>query len=150
MTAIHVIVADSARADFYEMDSATARLRKIRVMTNPAARKHERDLASGAPGRVLNRMGGVRHALQQHQTPKEHAAAKFSQALARAIAADVGDHRFLLVAAPRLLGAIRRPLAKLAGERIIGELPRDLIDLPRAQLQQRVQEQLTGKWLAKS
>jgi protein required for attachment to host cells len=143
MAGIRVIVADSGRATFYELASRRGRLQELGSMTNPAARKHERDLGSGAPGRVMNRMGGVRHAYQAHDSIKGHAAGEFARALARRIAAAPRDRQIMIVAAPRLLSAIRQRLPKGIAARVVSELAHDLVDLPRDELQRRIRDQLS-------
>ncbi len=141
MGSIRVIVADSARADIYELTGRRAALAKLDTISNQAARLHERDLGSAAPGRVMNRTRGGRTALQPRQTLKQHAAEQFARQLARSIASQgrsTGVDGLVLVIAPRFLARVKSHLSKTAAGRIIGEVRRDLVDVPKLQLRTQV------------
>lgn len=142
MSGLCVFVTDASRADIYDLESPRSRLRKNGSIVNPVARRHDRDLGSDAPGRVLNRMGGVRQAYQPRIPLKRRAAESFARIVAEAISAAAQNHDIVLVAAPRQMGTIRRSLTAPVLARIVGELRHDLVDLPQLQLQRRIRKQL--------
>jgi protein required for attachment to host cells len=145
MSTVRVIVADTARADLYEMSAPRAPLRKIGTLANEATGKHERDLGSGPPGRMMSGRGGGRTSLQPRQTHKQHATEQFARALAREIAANArapGVDGFVLVAAPRFLAAVKAQLPKTALGRMLAEVRRDLVDVPKLQLRDQVHKVL--------
>jgi protein required for attachment to host cells len=141
MGTIRVVVADSSRADLYDLPEPRATLVKAGTIGNAAAGKHERDFGKGPPGRMQSSAGGSRTALQPRHTRKEHATDLFARQLARAVAASArapGVDGVVLVAAPRFLAAIKAHLSKTAQSRVIAELRRDLVDVPKLELRARV------------
>ena len=89
--------------------------------------------------------GGRRTALQARRTHKQHATEQFARQLAERVASAAHNGHgggIVLVAAPRLLSEIRGRLPKSAQTHVVGELPRDLIDLPISELRQRLIEVL--------
>lgn len=135
---LRIVVANNTRATFYRWEAERSTLRQTKVIGNSMGRQREGDVRSDAPGRVMNRLGGVRHAYQQHQTAKDHARGEFARAIAREIARQPSEARIVLVAAPRMLSALRKPLPKLIADRVVGALERDLVGMPRALLRSRI------------
>lgn len=147
MSAIRVVVADTARAEIFEMDGAHAPLRKLSTLTNPFAARHERDLGADAPGRVVNRQGGVQHALAPRHLLKQQATEKFARLLAERITEETKRPELtgvMLVIAPRFLALVQSHLPKNAKRRIIGEVKRNLVESRRLELQRRVEAGLAA------
>ena len=140
MGSVRVIVADTKRADLYELAEPRAALQAIGTIANEAFGKHERDLGSGPPGRMMG-SGGARTSLQPRHTHKQHATDQFARLLARAVATHgraPGVDGVVLVAAPRFLAAVKSHLSKTASARVIGEVRRDLVDVPKLVLRAQV------------
>lgn len=143
MPGYRVLVADTRHAKIFEMDTPTARLRFLDAVDNPYTAKHDRDLGSDAPGRVMTRTGsGVRRtALQPHSDHKQHAVTQFARLLARRMSNEAKADKLaalVMVAAPRFMSELQGQMSQETKKRVIRELRRDLIDVPRLDLQRRV------------
>ncbi len=143
-----VVVADQGEARLYRM-LPPASLRLIGRHENPAARLHDRDLKSDRPGRVYNsaaapgsRRGAVaHHATGGERTPRRQSATVFARQIAGEIKATAKTTPFdhlILVAEPRFLGTLRRALPAALRAKVTGQIARDLMHLPAAQLRSRV------------
>lgn len=144
MGTVRVVVADSMRADLYDLAEPRAALQAIGTIANELSGKHERDLGRAAPGRRMG-TGSARTALQPRHTHKQHATEQFARQLARAVAThgrSAGVDGVVLVAAPRFLALVKSHLSKAAAARIIGEVRRDLVDVPKLALRGHVHKAL--------
>lgn len=147
MSAIRVVVADSARAEIFEMDNTHAPLRKLATLANPYAARHERDIGADAPGRVVNRQGGVQHTLAPRHSLKKQATEKFARLLAERITSETqrAEGGVMLVIAPRFLAQVQSFLAPATKRRIVGEVRRNLLESRRLDLQRRVEAGLATR-----
>jgi protein required for attachment to host cells len=140
-----VLVATRGRADVYALAGATAPLRPVTSLANPAARRHDRDLGAGRPGRVLNRATGIRHALEQAHGLRETADRRFARDVAAALAAAAGDPGrtgIVLVAEPRLLGLYAALLPRRLAGQVVARVPLNLGKVPAEVLRRRVRTAL--------
>lgn len=143
MPGYRVVVADTTRAKLFMLEAPGMPLRHLGSIKNPFTGKHDRDIGSDAPGRVMSRQGnGVRRtALQARHSPKQHATEQFARLLAARLTTDAKvdrDDVFVLVSAPRFLAELRSRLPATVQRRVVRELKRDLVDLPRGELKARV------------
>jgi len=138
---IKVMVADSAHLHIYGMAAPRKKLEKIAVFANPFAIKHERDGGADKPGRVLSRATGRRTALTSKTTLKQQATDKFARMVAKTASAATRDAEtttVVLIMAPRFMAMVDGYFSKTAAKKISARLKRDLVDVPRLQLQKRV------------
>lgn len=143
MPGYRVLVADTRHAKLFDLDGPDAELKHLDSIENPYTAKHDRDLGSDAPGRVMTRSGnGVRRtALQPRRDHKQHAVTQFARLLADRVTEEVRANRIdgvVMVAAPRFLSELQAQLPGDARRRVVRELRRDLVDAPRLDLQRRV------------
>lgn len=103
----------------------------------------DREIMSDAPGRSFDSVGQGRHAMEWPTDPQRNN----QQALAREIAAhiDAGAKRnkfdrLVLVAAPQMLGELRKCLSNAAKAKIAGELPKNLTQVPLHKLPDHLRE----------
>ncbi|MFZ9708132.1 MAG: host attachment protein [Steroidobacteraceae bacterium] len=145
MAGYRIVVADTRHADFFELAAAGSPLKKTGTLTNPYTASFDRELGADAPGRQMVRSatGLRRTTLDPRSSHKAHATTQFARLLAQSVARDVrlnhGDG-LVLIAAPRFLTELRSQLPGATRRRVISEVPRDLIDLPRLELQKRVEK----------
>ena len=74
---------------------------------------------------------------------KDQAGERFAKLLADHVARDVRANSFdglVLIVAPRLLSQLKRQLPPSAREQVIAEVPQNLSDLPRLELQRKVEK----------
>ena len=143
MPGYRVLVADTRHAKIFEMETPKAPLRFLDAIENPYTGKHVRDLGSDAPGRVMTRSGnGARRtALQPHSDHKQHAVTQFARLLARRMSTEAKADKLaalVMVAAPRFMSDLQGQMSQATKKRVIRELRRDLVDVPRLDLQRRV------------
>lgn len=141
MNTIWILVADQAEARFYATDRVAGKLTLVNVMTNKEGAAHARDLTSDAPGRVHDRRGSARHSMEPDTGVKEEGRRRFvKQIVERLESAHLrGDfERLVLLAAPAVLGVIRKTLSTELARAVVKEIPKDVI----GQSLQKIQTQL--------
>lgn len=142
---IKVMVSDTVHLHIYSMAKARAKLEKIATFANPFAIKHERDGGADKPGRGMSRAAGRRTALVGRTTLKQHAADQFARMVAKtasAAARDSDTTGIVLIMTPRLMSMVDEHLPKTAAKKITTRIKRDLVDVPRLELQRRVNASL--------
>jgi protein required for attachment to host cells len=142
---IKVMVSDTVHLHIYSMTKARAKLEKIATFANPFAIKHERDGGADKPGRGMSRAAGRRTALEGRTTLKHHAADQFARMVAKtasAAARDSDTTGIVLIMTPRLMSMVDEHLPKTAAKKITARIKRDLVDVPRLELQRRVNASL--------
>ena len=150
MREYRVLVASQGHAELYALAAAAAPLRQLAALDNPAGRQRSRDLGTGKPGRVMNRTGGVRHALEQAHGLREEADRKFARDVAATLTDVAGDPRrvgLVLVAAPRLLALYRQLLPRAVAGQVVATVPANLAKAPTEVLRRRVRTALRGAGL---
>ena len=142
---IKVMVSDTVHLHIYSMAKARAKLEKIATFANPFAIKHERDGGADKPGRGMSRAAGRRTALEGRTTLKQHAADQFARMVAKtasAAARDSDTTGIVLIMTPRLMSMVDEHLPRTAAKKITARIKRDLVDVPRLELQRRVNASL--------
>lgn len=131
MPATWVVVADSARARIFTVDTEDQRapLKQVKELLHPESRSHERDLTTDANGRTFDSEGPGRHAMSENVSPKKHEAWKLCRDLADDIEKARAQSRFnrlVLIAAPAFLGQLRKTLSPATARMVIREIDKDL------------------------
>jgi protein required for attachment to host cells len=137
-----VLVANQAEARIYSADRVPGNLTLVETLIHEEGAAHARDLTSDAPGRVHDRMGTTRHSMEPDTGVKEEGRRRFvKEMVGRLESAHFhGDfNRLVLLAAPAVLGVIRKTLSSKLTKAVIKEIPKDVIgqdlDKIKAQLQ---------------
>jgi protein required for attachment to host cells len=142
---IHILVADQKRLRVFESGANAAVLNELAVFQNRAAALHERDLVSDRPGRVMNGSGRVRHAYEPKTSERHMTLERWMRGIGGPLQDLLTSHdckAVVLVAAPRLLAALRNRLPVAIQSLIRAELRRDLAKLPANQLKKRVHDSI--------
>lgn len=109
--AFWVVVADESQAIVYARETRSGPMRELIKLDNPDGRKKPGELVTDRGGRAFDSGGQGRHAMGQEKSgPKGQIAAAFAKQIAMRIgkALHSGECRdYVLVAAPRFLGALR-------------------------------------------
>jgi protein required for attachment to host cells len=141
MSRIRIVVADQAEAIFYDVPSLEARPTEVGRISDPVAHQHDRELASDRPGRSYESVGGARHAIERENAPRRQEAVRF----ARRISCRLDDalrkgefEELIVVAGPPFLGLIRSELSRPARERLVHEVPKDLVHGPLESLRRHL------------
>lgn len=124
-----VVVADASRADFYKRQARRGQLEVVQRLAEPRARDREQDLVADAPGRAFDSGGQGRHAMEPDHTTKQHLREAFAQRIAAALEEGrvAGQYKQLvIVAAPAMLGDLRRRLSDTTSKLVAAEFDKDL------------------------
>jgi protein required for attachment to host cells len=130
-----IVVADQSEARFFDV-VAGRQLKPVGVLTNPGARFHDRDLKSDRPGRVVNgtvpgrrRGAALHHAVGGENTPRRHILTSFAHRIVRELehARNAGKiDRLVIVAAPLMLGQLRKSLTSGLRARLCAAVAKDV------------------------
>jgi protein required for attachment to host cells len=142
MNTIWILVANQAEAQIYSAGQIRGNLVLVDTLTHEEGAARARDLTSDAPGRVHDRMGSARHSMEPDTGVKEESRRRFvKKMVARLESAHFrGDYdRLVLLAAPAVLGVIRKTISKKFTNVVVKEIPKDVIgqDLEKIKAQLR-------------
>jgi len=137
---IWVLVANQAEAQVYSAIRLPGSLTLQHILKHEAGAAHARDLTSDAPGRVHDRMGSARHSMEPETGVKEEERRRFVKEIVERLKTAHQNNEFeqlVLLAAPAVLGVIRKTVAGNLAKTIIKEIPKDVIgqDLDKIQAQ---------------
>ncbi len=125
-----ILVANQAEAQIYSSERLPGDLLLVDVLENKEGASHARDLVSDAPGRAFDSTGSGRHAMEPNTGVKEEQRRRFVkemvERLQTAQSKSVFD-KLVLLAAPAVLGVIRKTLPADLTRIVIKEIPKDVI-----------------------
>lgn len=131
MKPIWVLVANAAVAEIYTETKLRGPLTLISTITHDQSKQHAQDLAAAEPGRVHDRMGDARHAMEPETDAKQKEAERFAQELATNLTAahQRGEFtRLAIIAAPAFLGELRKAFGgAFADDCVIAEVAKDVV-----------------------
>ena len=146
MKSIWVLVANQAEAQFYASDRLWKNLHLADVLLNEEGAAHPRDLISDAPGRSFDRFGPARHAMEPNTGVKEEQRRRFVKEMVERLESGhlKGDFDQLVVlAAPAVLGVIRKHLSGGLEKTVIREIPKDVIGQGVEKIQSQLERAFT-------
>jgi len=130
MDTIWILVANQAEAQIYSADRIPGNLVLVDTLTHEEGAARARDLTSDAPGRVHDRMGSTRHSMEPDTGVKEESRRRFVKKMVERLesAHFRGDYdRLVLLAAPAVLGVIRKTISVKLTKAVVKEIPKDVI-----------------------
>jgi len=136
----HIVVVDSHVVRIYRTRGPGLLFEQVREIANPDMSRHERDLVSARPGRVLNRAAGVHQTLTVSSERRRRTEA-WLKSVGRTVVTPLvvsDSDGLLLVAAPRATESILAGMRKSAKERLATHRC-NLAGQPIAALQRRLQ-----------
>ena len=118
-----LIVADAARARFYEMDDEITHLDEVCDLVHPEARLRAADVYEGNLGRKSG-------ASMTHGDPKDIEGERFAREVAQEMEKRVaGCERVHLAAPPKFLGQLRAVISGNVEKKLASTLAKDLTKL---------------------
>ncbi len=137
-----IVTADGSRARFHRLadDGRSVAATEARLESARARGKAE-DLVTDRAGRAFDSAGEGRHAMEPEVTPQEREKERFHGRVAAAMrdaSAEGEVERFVLVAEPRTLGALRDQLPEHVRARVVAELDKDHTETPLDRLVEQV------------
>ena len=124
-----IVVADGAGARLFLNTGPGKGLQNLPDGRMQTALETTRNQGSDRPGRVHDRMGEGRHAMEARADWHDRQKQEFARELAghlNTAARDKAFDRLILVAPPKHLGMLRALLGAAAKRLVTGELPKDL------------------------
>ena len=130
MNTIWILVVNQAEAQIYSANRLPGDLTLVRTLLHAEGVVHARDLTSDAPGRVHDRMGSARHSMEPDTGVKEEERRRFVKKTVDWLKAAHLKGEFdqlVLLAAPAVLGVIRKVVAGDLAKAVIKEISKDVI-----------------------
>jgi protein required for attachment to host cells len=130
MNKVWILVANQAEARIYSSNRFPVKLKLVDVLIHEEGAAHPRDLLSDAPGRAFDRMGSARHAMEPNTSLREEQRRRFVKEMVMKLEAAHQKGKFdhlVLLAAPAVLGVIRKTLSADLARSVIKEIPKDVI-----------------------
>lgn len=138
---IRVVVADERRASFFDVTRPSAGLHDAGAVENSAGRLKDIDLETDREGRRFGGTVGATHGqslVQSHHHGVDgerstllHDLSLFAKEVGRRIDADRMERKFdklVIVAAPKMLGLLRRAIPAPVQAMVVGEVSKDLVN----------------------
>ena len=125
-----VIVANQAEARIYESRGLPWNINLLKTLVHEEGAAYARDLVSDAPGRSHDRKGSGRHAMEPSTGVKEASLRKFVKEVTGLIDTAHFKHKFdqlVILAAPAVLGFIRKSLGSGVTGTVVKEIPKDVV-----------------------
>jgi len=142
MNTIWILVANQAEAQIYSASRLPGPISLVGTLYHKAGAAHARDLTSDAPGRVHGRRGPGRHSMEPETGVKEVGRRRFvKEVIDRLEAARLrGDFNSLvLLAAPAVLGVIRKTLTRELAKAVAKEIPKDVVGQGAGRIQKQLE-----------
>lgn len=151
MESTWVVLADEGRARILEMRTEGRDLEEVEELTWPAAHAQNADFRHDAHGRRSPPDGyggapnvqtmGANNTESAGEEKLAHEAERFARRVAERLAEAHRQHRYErlhIAAAPKFLGRLRRVLDEEVSASVVDELDKDLLQLDRRALTQRL------------
>jgi protein required for attachment to host cells len=145
MKSTWVLVADSSRARIFLTANTRGPLREIETLTHPASRLHEQQLTTDLPGRTFDSFGQGRHSKDMEIDPKQHEALIFVKQIADRLDRAREERQLeqlIIVAAPALLGMIRKQLSSTTAALVTLEMDKNITLLDVKEIRQHLPHEL--------
>jgi len=125
-----ILVANQAEAQIYSSCQLPGNLLLVDVLANKEGTAHPRDLISDAPGRAFDSTGSGRHAMEPNTGVKVEQRRRFVKEMVERLQtahSKGGFDKLVLLAAPAVLGVLRKSLTADLTKSVIKEIPKDVI-----------------------
>ena len=130
MNTIWVLVANRAEAQIYSAKRLPGKLILVDSLVDAEGAVRAGELTSDAPGRVHDRIGAARHAMEPDTGVKDEGRRRFVKKMVGRLKAAhfKGDFdQLVLLAAPAVLGVIRKTLTKELAGIVVKVISKDVI-----------------------
>lgn len=139
-----ILTADGRKACVWEWQGNDEPLRGVADLTLETAetRGFSRDLRSDRPGRSFASADTRRAMMEPHHDPHEYAKLQFAHDVAAKVNMAHRGNRFkrlVVIAPPRILGALREDFSNGVKATVIGELDKDLMKADTGKILQHAQ-----------
>jgi protein required for attachment to host cells len=141
MTITWVVTADSAKADFFEVDRIGGDFKPVACLTHEQGKKKGQELISDRPGRAFDSAGLGRHAMSTQVDPREHEADVFAREVGETL--ELGRtrgsfERLIVLAPPDFLGKLRKSITPAANKLVVESVPKSVVGMGPEEIRKRV------------
>jgi len=130
MNMIWILVANQAEAQIYSANRIPGDLTLMGTLVHEEGAAHARDLTSDAPGRAFDSNGPARHSMESEIGVKEEERRRFVKEIVSWLQSAHMRGSFdqlVLLAAPAVLGVIRKTINGDLARAVIKEIPKGVI-----------------------
>lgn len=138
-----IVAADSSRARIFSEETAGKPWQEVKEFLHPESRTHESGTEIEQARRTFKRESPGRHAVSENISPKEHEAWKLCRKIASEVDNARAQNRFnglVLIAAPAVLGELRKRLSPPTVKRVIQEMPKNLVQRRTEEIRQHLEQ----------
>jgi protein required for attachment to host cells len=142
---LYVLIADNKTARVFEFNQQENTFEKLAAFHNVELGRHERDLVSDRPGRMLDGASGIHHSYEPNDSARSRAAERWLKTIGtslRSLLAGRPSDGLILVAAPRTLAGIRAGLPGSFRAKVRAEVQRNLVKQSQQELARSLQPTL--------
>lgn len=132
MPNIRIVVADRAKAVWYDARNRRSLPAEVARVEAPAARLADREINTDKPGRHGNKLAG-RHSYHIEQGPRRERTMRFARRIARRLAQERRNGEFdslVLMGPPRFVGTLRGELDGPTQNLLTEVISKELTDAP--------------------
>lgn len=130
-----VLVADASAARIFDAAGAAGPLTCVDTLRHPASRQTGREVFADSPGRVHDRMGQGRHAVEARTDIHDEEAKRFAREVSERLQSALAAKKFsrlVIMASPGFLGVLRATLPRQLALTVTTEVPRNLTAMDEA------------------
>ncbi len=146
MPNILIIAADNTCARVFHASSSQGPLEEKAVLVHPENRLHKKDMTSDKEGYAFSSHGPGRRALSKQVDPKEHEMKQFVKEISEFLKSSQENNEFdqlIIIAAPKLLGTLKKQLSNSIRRLIIYELKKNIAKLSVTEIRKYLPKYLT-------
>jgi protein required for attachment to host cells len=136
---VRIVVADEREANFFDAINPKAPLAEKGTLVNKKAGLKDKDMETDRPGRRYggsqgvkhaNQVGGHHHGVDGERSTEQHELGVFAKQVANKIDTDRSHNEFdrlVIMAAPKMLGMLRKSLPDGCQPYVIAEIAKDFM-----------------------
>lgn len=132
-----ILVADAAGARIFEKSRDRNHIEGAPKYTMTGTQLRSGDMATDRSGRTFDSVGESRHAKEPKADPVRREKSEFAREVAQRLEKERlqnGFDRVILVAPPQFLGDLRKNLSSSVEPCVVGEVAKDLTNLPISEI----------------
>ncbi|MCB1117080.1 MAG: host attachment protein [Chlamydiia bacterium] len=129
MKKMWVLIADSSRAEIVEVEGVGKKISQVQHFKHDKSRARNRAIDTDRPGRMNDRVGGQRHAMENHHDAHTHEREVFARQIVEALELAHSNHQFeefAIVAPAALLGDLNHAMGKTLKKALLKEVTHDI------------------------
>ncbi|MGK2915689.1 MAG: host attachment protein [Porticoccaceae bacterium] len=143
MATTWVLVAEQSRARIFTLATALSPLEELEDLVHPAGRLKESELVSDHAGKMPDKGQPGQHAAPSAQSARAKEVEHFAKQLCQRLEQGCNQHQFnrlVIIAAPKLLGLLRKQMNPGVSALVVAEVGKDLAKEPAEAIRNHLRE----------